>query len=407
LVQLKGFEKLTTIDEAHRIFFEKLHLKNPKKVMIPTYKALARVLAEDVTAGRDLPHSNRSAMDGYAVKAKDTLNASQFQPRILQLTEKETVQETEAQPVWTGTRLPRGADAVVMLEYTKKVGDKIEVWKPVTPLTNVTKSGEDVQKGKIAVEGGTWLCFHHLGLLAALEMTTVKVVESPKIAVLSTGDELVDIGCQSKENKVIDVNRIIISSMCRQLGAKPIDLGIVGDNLEEIAIRIRQGLRRADAVITTGGTSVGKADLVPTAINQIGSPGVLVHGIAMRPGMPTALAILHDKPVLVLSGNPVAAMIGFDVFARPAIFKMLGTKYRPRPTLKAKLTRKVASVLGQRVFLRVYVSEKKGEFFAEPVRVKGSGILSTMTKANGYAMIPENREGLKKEEWVTVHLFSA
>ncbi|MEA2089996.1 MAG: gephyrin-like molybdotransferase Glp [Thermoproteota archaeon] len=406
MAQLKGFEKLTTIDEALRIFFEKLQLKRLGEVQIAVYEALGRVVAEDVTAGRDLPHFNRSAMDGYAVKAKNTFDASQFQPKTLQLTGGETVHEGEAKLVWTGTPLPEGADAVVMLEYTKKLGDEIEVWKPVTPWTNVSKRGEDVQKGEIAVEAGTQLCFHHLGLLAALGVTTVQVVKNPQVAVLSTGNELVDLGCQLGENQVIEVNRLILSSMCQQLGAQLIDLGIAKDNLKEIAMKIQEGLEKADVVITTGGTSVGKADLVPAAVNQIGSPGVVVHGIAMRPAMPTALAVLRDKPVLLLSGNPVAAMIGFDVFARPLIFKLLGTRCKPRPTLKAKLTRKVASVLGRRVFLRVHVSEKNGEFFAQPVRVKGSGILSTMTKANGYVMAPEDREGLKKGELVTVHLFS-
>jgi len=158
-------------------------------------------------------------------------------------------------------------------------------------------------------------------------------------------------------------------------------------------------------VITTGGTSVGYPDLVPAAVNHIGTPGVVVHGIAMRPGMPTALAVLQGKPVFILSGNPVAAMIGFEVFARPLILRLLGIESEPRPALKAKLTRKVASALGRRVFLRVTVSERDGEFFAESLRIKGAGVLSTMTKANGYVIIPENREGLEEGESVIVHLF--
>ncbi len=158
-------------------------------------------------------------------------------------------------------------------------------------------------------------------------------------------------------------------------------------------------------LITTGGTSVGYDDFVPTAIDQMGTPGVVVHGIAMRPAMPTALAIVQGKPVIVLSGNPVAAMIGFEVFVRELVLRLLGIESEPRPMLRARLTRKVPSALGRRVFLRVQVFEKDGEFWAEPVRVKGSGILSTMTKANGYVMIPETREGLDRGESVTVHLF--
>jgi molybdopterin molybdotransferase len=204
---------------------------------------------------------------------------------------------------------------------------------------------------------------------------------------------------------VIEVNRLIFSNLCLELGADPYDLGIAKDDADNIADKIREGLKQADAVITTGGTSVGYTDLVPMAVNQIGKPGVVVHGVAMRPGMPTALAVLDRKPVFVLSGNSVAAMAGFEVFARPVLLKLLGIENEPRPVLKAKLTRKVSSELGKRVFLRVYAFEREGEFFAEPIRVKGSGILSTMTKANGYVIIPENCELLEESEWVLVHLF--
>jgi molybdopterin molybdotransferase len=231
------------------------------------------------------------------------------------------------------------------------------------------------------------------------------VVRKPTVAILSTGDELVDLGHKPEANQVIDVNRLILSGMCQELGADAIDLGIAKDDLSEIDLKIREGLGKADILITTGGTSVGYDDFVPTAINQMGPPGVIVHGIAVRPAMPTALAIVQGKPVIVLSGNPVAAMIGFEVFARKLILRLLGIESEPRPLLRARLTRKVPSALGRRVFLRVRVFEEAGEFMAEPVRVKGSGILSTMTEANGYVMIPENREGLDRGESVTVHLF--
>jgi len=262
-----------------------------------------------------------------------------------------------------------------------------------------------VQRGETAIKAGTRLKPHHVGLLAALGATHVNVVKKPKVAILSTGNELVELGRKAKPNQIVDSNKLIFSSMCQELGAEPLDLGIAKDDLGEISIKIREGLQRADVVITTGGTSVGYPDLVPAAVNQSGAPGVIVHGIAMRPGMPTALAVLQGKPVFILSGNPVAAMMGFEVFARPLILRLLGIESESRPVLKAKLTRKVASVLGRRVFLRVTVFERNGEFFAEPVRIKGAGVLSTMTKANGYVTIPENREALEEGESVIVHLF--
>jgi len=292
-----------------------------------------------------------------------------------------------------------------MLEYTKQLQDKIEVWNPVTPGENISKKGEDIQKGEVAIRTGTRLKPHHIGLLAALGVTRVGVVEKPRVAILSTGNELVDVGNKPKSNQVIDVNRLILSSMCLEIGAGPLDLGIAKDNVEEIKAKIRMGLERADAIITTGGTSVGYADLVPKAVDQMGKPGVVVHGIAIRPGMPTALAVLHEKPIFILSGNPVAAMVGFEIFVRPILLGFLGVENEHRPMMKAKMTRKVPSVLGRQVFLRVRVFERKGEFFAEPIRIKGSGVLTTMTEANGYVMIPKDREGLDENETVLVHLF--
>jgi molybdopterin molybdotransferase len=178
------------------------------------------------------------------------------------------------------------------------------------------------------------------------------------------------------------------------------------DNLEEIIAKIEEGLKHADAVITTGGTSVGYPDFVPLAVSKIGKPGLIVHGVAIRPGMPTALGIVDGKPVFVLSGNPVAATVGFEAFARPTILRMLGVN-EARPSVEAKLTRRVAGALGRKVFLRVRVAEKDGTLFAEPVRVTGSGVLTTMTRANGYVIIPENREGIEKDESVPVQLFAS
>jgi len=183
-------------------------------------------------------------------------------------------------------------------------------------------------------------------------------------------------------------------------------LGIAGDDVRDIVRKLEFGLEKVDAIITTGGTSVGVSDLVPEAVKKIGKPGVIVHGVAMRPAMPTALAVVEGKPVIILSGNPVAAMIGFEVFARPLICKMLGLKQKElRPIVKAKITRRVTTVLGRKTFVRVRVLRQAGEFLAEPASARGSGLISTMTEANGYVIVPENREGLEEGESVSVYLF--
>ena len=405
MAQLEGFKKLANVDEALSIFLKTLKLKYLPATKVSLQFALERILAKDITANDDLPSFDRSAVDGYAIRAQDSFEASQFNPKTLVLTESEEVGENEAKQIWTGNALQKGADAVIMLEYTRRVNGKIDIWKPVTPGENVSKRGEDIIKGQVALKAGTRLKSHHLGLLGALGEAYVNVVRRPKVAILSTGNELVELGHTPKFGQVIAINRLILSNLCLELGAEAYNLGIAKDDVDKIADKIREGLKQADVIITTGGTSVGHADLVPIAVNQIGKPGVIVHGVAMRPGMPTALAILAKKPVFVLSGNPVAAMVGFEVFVRPVLLRMLGIESESKPVLKAKLTRRVSSVLGRRVFLRVYAFEREGEFFAEPIRVRGSSILSTMTKANGYVIIPENCEVLEEGEWVLVHLF--
>jgi molybdopterin molybdotransferase len=405
LARLKGFGKLTGVDDALSMLLEVLKPARLGVDRVQVSEALERVAAENVVAPSDLPSFDRSAMDGYAVRARDTFEASQFKPRLLKPTEKDSVHEGEAKQVWTGGMLPKGADAVVMLEHTKKVKDGIEVLAAVTPGENVSKRGEDIRKGEVVVKAGVRLLPQHLGLLAGLGITHISVARKPKVALLSTGNELVEPGQKPEPGQVINVNQLILSAMCEQLGAEPVYLGIARDDLNEISGKMAEGLRQADVVVTTGGTSVGHADLVPIAVNKLGKPGVIVHGMAMRPAMPTALAVVQGKPVFILSGYPVAAMFGFEVFVRPTILRLLGIEEEPRPMLRAKLTRRVASALGRRVYLRVHVSRKESEFFAEPIRTRGSGVLSTMTRANGYVVIPEDRGGLEEGETVIVHLF--
>lgn len=404
LARLKGFTKLTNVDDALQSFLAQLKTERLSSEQIPLSEALGRVTAEDVRARYNLPLFDRSAVDGYALQAKDTFGVSAFNPKVFKLTYSK-VHENEAEELWTGNPLPEGADAVIMLEYTKKFEGKIEIGKAVTPGRNVSKMGEDVAKGNVAVEAGIRLNAHHLGLLAALGETFVPVVRKPKVAILATGNELVEMGQKLEHGKIVETNRLMFSSLCKELGAEPLNLGLVKDDVKEIGAKIKEGLEQADAVITTGGTSVGYPDLVPLVVNKLGKPGIVVHGMAIRPGMPTALAILEGKPIFVLSGNPVAATVGFEVFARPTLIKMLGIN-ETRPAVEAKLTKRVTGVLGRRAFLRVRVFEKDGGVFAEPVRLTGSGVITTMTKANGYAIIPENREGLDEGESVRVHLFS-
>jgi molybdopterin molybdotransferase len=405
-VRLKGFQKLASVDDALREFFAAIDFNQIRMVTVSLNSALNGVLAQKVVAELDVPRFDRSAVDGYAVNAKETVGATQFNSKVFQLTSDKRIGKGKAKQIWTGNPLPAGADAVVMLEETKIVKDRMDVWSQVTPGENVSKRGEDLHKGDIAVNVGTRLKPQHLGLMAALGMDRVKVSRKPRVAVLTTGNELVEVGRKLGENQIFDMNKSVLCALCRELGAKPLDLGIARDDANEISERLRVGLGISDVMITSGGTSVGGSDLVPDAVNKFAKPGVIVHGVAMRPAMPTALAVATGKPILILSGNPVAAIIGFEVFARPLICRMLGMKKaEPRPTVQAKMTRGFATALGRRSFVRVRVFARDGELLADPISARGSSMISTMTKANGYVVVPENQEGLEEDELVSVQLF--
>ncbi|MCW3981116.1 MAG: molybdopterin molybdotransferase MoeA [Candidatus Bathyarchaeota archaeon] len=406
MVRLQGFQKLMPVTEALDKFLARLQPKRLDTNLLPVQRALERITAENITATRDSPLFDRSAVDGYALKASDTIDTSQSEPKVLRLVKRDDIEDGEAKEIWTGNPLPKSADAVLMLEHAKRTEQEISVFTPLAPGANFSRQGEDVRKGQIALKAGTRLKPHHLGLVAGLGIREIEVVRKPKVAILPTGNELVPLenDFHSRAHNIIDVNSIILSSMCTELGAEAFSLGIVKDDEKEIEEKIMEGIRKADLLITTGGTSVGFHDLVPEVLERIETNSVVAHGIAMRPGMPTALAVYKGKPVIACSGNPVAAIIGFEVFSRPLLQILMGTK-EARHKIRARLLRRVTGVLGRMVFLRVRTYEKEGEYWAEPTRVKGSGILTTMTTSNGYVIIPEDREGLKEDELVEVHMF--
>lgn len=408
MVKPKGFEELTLTDQALQKWLTALQIGKPKAVSAPLKDALGRVLAEDFTAPESLPRFDKSAMDGYAVKAADTAGASESKPVALKLTENAEVVAGQAKPIWNGNPIPKGADAVVIIEETEKQGSQVIVYCQVSSGLNVAKVGEDIKKGTVIAKAGHRLNPYHVALAASLGCRCLSVYVKPKIGVLATGSELADLSTELSGNLIYDSNRLMFSQICVELGAETTDFGIAKDDVDAIADKIQTALRTQDAVITTGGTSVGAYDLVPDVVNRLGEPGVIVHGVALRPGMPTAVAALNGKPILILSGNPVAAIIGFEVFGRPMVSRLLGMdNTEPRPMLKASLTRSVVDALGRRTYLRVKVSVKDGSFLAEPVSMKGPGSISTMTKSNGYVVIPENCEGIAEGETVTVHMFEA
>jgi molybdopterin molybdotransferase len=402
---LKGFQKLISVDHALKSFLSQVDFK-PKKAVLRLESCLNRVLAEDIVANTDLPRDDRSTVDGYAVDAAETEEASQAKPRILELTSQKTVSKRQAKQVWTGNTLPKGSNAIVMLENAKIVGNKVEIWIQATEWENVSRKGEEIHKGKVAVHKGRRLKPQHLGFIASFGIAEVEVFKKPKIAVLVTGNELAELGQSLHENQIFDSNRLVLSALCHELDVETVDLGLAEDAIDEISEKLKLGLKRADGIITSGGTSVGSPDLVPEAVNALGTPGVVVHGVAMRPGMPTGLAIVRGRPILMLPGNPAAALLGFEVFGRPLISKLLGLNVpEPRPIMKAKMARRITTTLGRKNLVRVRVVQSNGEFLAEPISARGSGLISTVTRSNGYVVAPENSEGLAKGDMVLVHMF--
>jgi molybdopterin molybdotransferase len=230
------------------------------------------------------------------------------------------------------------------------------------------------------------------------------VVRRPKVAILSTGNEVSESGPVTS-GRIVDVNRPVLMAMVEECGGVPLDLGIAKDDAEEISKKLKRGLTSADLVLVTAGTSVGKGDLVPDVINALGKPGMLVHGIAMRPSLPTGLAVVNGKPIVSLPGLPVSAMIAFSTFVQPLILRMLGTEQDPQPKIRARATKRIVGVPGFRTFIRVLVREKEGKLFVEPLRAPGSGILTTLTRANGMVVVPENVEGYDEGAEVEVQLF--
>ncbi len=413
-VRMRGFRRLTPVSEALTMFLGQLQIMRLAAETLPTPKALGRALAEDIICERDVPPFDRSAVDGFAVRAEDTYGCSRTNPVVMRVVGSSsvgtlpfaTLQKQQAVRIATGAPIPSGADAVVMLEYTEVTQkEKIEVYHPVTPGENISMQGEDVRRGDLILRSGKVVRPQDIGILAALGVRDVKVTRRPKVGVVSTGDELVDLNEEPTEGRIFDSNRPAITAMIISTGGEPFDLGIAADEEAGIAAKLRTGLNCCDIVCVSGGSSVGERDLIPSIVNSLGNPGVIVHGVAMRPGRPVALAAIDGKPVIMLPGFPVAAMIAFDVFVRPVIDRMLGVSSSlPPPVVRARSLRRVPSSLGNRTFARVIVRKSGGEYVFEPLTTSGSGVISTMVKANGLVVIPENKEGVEEGETLEVTL---
>jgi molybdopterin molybdotransferase len=375
--------------------------------------SLDRVTATDLRSPVDLPEFPRSTMDGYAVRAADTYGASEGMPAYLNLAGEVPmgrpadlrVAVGELAKVHTGGMIPPGANAVVMIENTQLVDEKtIEVVRPVAAGENVIPIAEDVRRDGAVVPRGHVLRPQDLGALAAVGITQVAVVARPRVAILATGDEIVPSGSTPSPGQVRDVNTWTISSLVRRWGGEPRFYGIVPDDFERLASCAREALDENDVLIISAGSSVSTRDMTASAIEGLGTPGVLVHGVSMHPGKPTILAMAGEKPVFGLPGNPVSTMIACQLFVEPALVRLLGTVSPAERRVQARLTHNVASIPGREDYVQARLEVRDGELWAEPVFGK-SNLIFTMVRADGLIRVPLDQAGLYAGDPVSVALF--
>ena len=384
---------------------------------IPTVRARARVLAEDLYSSVDLPHFHRAAMDGYAVKAKDTFGASQSLPAYLKLAGvvemgKEATQllgAGEAIRISTGGMMPPESDAVVMVEYTDETdAGLVEIHRSVSPWQNVIQIGDDIKKRELVFQRGRRLRAHDLGALTGVGVSSVPVYMRPRIALISTGDEIVDADTDPMPGQVRNINQHSLAGLIEGCGAKLRDWGVIRDDKDQLIRAIGEALQWSDLVLLSGGSSMGAKDIALEAILSFPDSEFIFHGISVSPGKPTIFAKACGKPIMGLPGYPVSALVIFDLFAAPMLRKIGGEEVTGinqfEKTLRATLKTNVASQIGREDYVRVTLERDSERWLATPLPSK-SGAIFTLVKADGMVRIDLNQDGLEQGEQVEVILF--
>ncbi|KAF1083842.1 Molybdopterin molybdenumtransferase [Sporotomaculum syntrophicum] len=403
-----------TVWEARELLGEHIKADYPVE-QVPLLEAMGRRLAQDLTALDAVPGFTRSTVDGFAVRARDTFGATESLPAYLDVTgevlmgqDAAAIGEVGVGQAWrmpTGGMLPPGADAVVMVEYTEDLDElTIGVTRPVAPGENIVLAGEDIAAGAGVLSRGHLLRPQDLGLLGAVGVSSVPVLVPPKVGIISTGDELVETWEQPGPGQVRDINSYALYGQAVAAGAQPHIYGIVRDNFNLLLDRLKQALVECDMVLLSGGSSIGTRDVAARALDTLGSPGVLFHGISIKPGKPTVGAVVEGKPVIGLPGHPVSAMVVFDLLVTPLLRHGVYLDDPLEFPVRARLTRNMRSASGREDYLRVRLYQENGELVADPVLGK-SGLISTMVRATGLARIASEKEGVEAGDYIEVKLF--
>jgi molybdopterin molybdotransferase len=370
-------------------------------------EALGRVMAEDIYANRNIPPLDNSGMDGYAVKYADIRNGSKGRPIHLKVVENlpagsvstKRLGKGQAIRIMTGAPIPKGADTVIPVEETEEKDGFVSIFKAVPFGEYIRRAGEDVKRGDGVLSRGDFIRPAEVGMLASVGRSFVSVYQRPMVAILCTGEELVDVDGDLDEVKIISSNLYTLAAQVKDCGAIPIQLGIARDQKEEIREKLRQGIR-ADVLISSAGVSVGDYDFVKGALSDLGMEMVFWR-VAMKPGKPLAFGTMNGKPVFGLPGNPAASMVSFEQFVRPSLLKMMGHRQLFRPVIEAVLKEDIRREPKKRHFIRASVSIEKDDYV---VAIPGAGGLSAMIRANGWIVIPEDQEIVRAGEKVKVQL---
>ncbi|NMC13943.1 MAG: molybdopterin molybdotransferase MoeA [Chloroflexi bacterium] len=386
----------------------------PSEEIVSTKDALGRVISHPVIAPHPLPTFSRSAVDGYAVKARDTFGASESAPAYLRIigevpmggSYQDEVNPGECVLIHTGGMLPVGIDAVVMLEYTQIIKESdVEILRAVAVGENVIMAGEDVEAGQVVLQSGTVLRPAELGGLMALGLTSVSVYQKLKVAIISTGDEIVPPEKILQPGQVRDINSYSLAGLVQNAGAEALVLGIIPDKEEALYQKVQEALALSDLVLITAGSSASMRDLTAKVITQLGPPGVLVHGINIRPGKPTIFGICRGKPVIGLPGNPISALVIGWLLVDPIIRKMSGIIQRlSKPVIYARLSANIPSQAGREDWIPVELVEQDDGILAKPIFFK-SNLIFNLARADGLLCIPADQTGLLAGQNVEVYLY--
>lgn len=411
------FLQIVDRDEAERRWHEALgEARDLGSEAVGLEVALGRVLSDDVVSELDVPGFDRANMDGWALRAEDTYGATEQQPRRLRRAGEAiaigTLPSTalgpgEAMAIPTGGPLPRGADAVLLVEGSELAGDEVVIRRAVTPGTAISHAGTDIARGEVILRRGATITSREIGVLAALGRAEVRVRRRPRVGVMSTGDELVAPGQPRPPGRIHDANAALIAAAVRENGGEATELGIVPDDTAALQRAMREALASYDVVILSGGTSKGPGDLAASALAEVlEPPGIVVHGVALKPGKPLCLGASGNTAVVVLPGFPTSAIFTFHELVAPLLRRWSGLGDASRATVEATLPFRVRSDPGRREYRLVHlVSDEKGERLAYPIS-KGSGSITAWSHADGYFVIPEHTEHVEAQATVTIHAMS-